>query len=604
MYQRRIRLSDRFSYLCMTMVTSRTPHALTGYNMDMHKNPYGKVKKLLNVFLLVEKTRTSSDTEEDMLNEAMSTLSAAIKNVDKDNGDVFVKINALFFSNDPELHGSLETALRDLNMNIPASGALLGLSAESCLPIIVIITSSSNQDGYYHELNNLKSNDWFKNAIKLVYCIGDKVPNKFIYHLTRHGDFTLLEEITKFEDLVRSKTRYFATNAEVDYASLLGGVVNYLTGETDPCHTIIAPDIPDLSNCMTYEPEYTKHSSMDASLLRNLENLEHLKHFESTDALQHIRETYDNPPPPFRGFLGIGCRQRIDDLHEAIAEHVKYVKELDCEIARAKALVQAETVYSSVFAPLEVKRRSNMMVQIYLHKPEEADIVCNLAYESQKNAERRGYTPLCLKLNKGDKVKIEFSLYGEDLLLSESKSLIWSGSFTKCAFRYFVHENINVHELYCEATMEVNGAMIGEICFTTQIVESPVNLKTEIVSHKFEKIFVSYAHADAKIAEALVLAYKSQGMEVFYDKHSLFAGDIFEELIFERIDSSDVFVLCWSQNAAKSEYVIKEKNRALLHAYPQQSLKDATLKILPFSITPKAELPEDMINIYHFASIE
>ena len=107
-----------------------------------------------------------------------------------------------------------------------------------------------------------------------------------------------------------------------------------------------------------------------------------------------------------------------------------------------------------------------------------------------------------------------------------------------------------------------------------------------------------------KTVEALVFAYKSLGVDVFYDKQSLLAGDIFEELIFEYIDTSDLFILCWSQNAAKSDYVIKAKNRALLHAYPQQSLKDATLKIIPISISPKADLPEDMINIYHFASIE
>lgn len=436
----------------------------------MHENPYAKVTKLLNIFLLVEKTRASSDMQEDMLSEAMSTLSAAIKNVDKDNEDVFVKINALFFSNDLEEHGSLGKALQDLNMDIYSSDAFFGSSEGVCQPIIVIITSSSNQEGYYHELNNLKSNDWFKAAIKLVYCIGDSTPYKFIYHLTRHGGFSLLEEISQFEDLVRSIIRYFDTYVEVDYFKGISHVTSRVAGLIDidfaSGHTIIDTDIPDLSNCMTYEPEYTKHSSMDASLLRNLESLDQEKQWLN-DKLQYFREKYDNPPSLSRGFSGICYTKRIDDLHEAIADHVKHLKELDRRIAIAKALVQAETVYSSVFAPSEVKRRSIMMVQVYLHKPAEADIVSNLAYESQKNAERRGYVPLCLKVNKGDKVKIQFSIYGEDLLISESKTLIWSGSFTKCAFRYFVPENLNVDELYCEANLLVNGTIIGEISFTT-----------------------------------------------------------------------------------------------------------------------------------------
>lgn len=61
--------------------------------------------------------------------------------------------------------------------------------------------------------------------------------------------------------------------------------------------------------------------------------------------------------------------------------------------------------------------------------------------------------------------------------------------------------------------------------------------------------------------------------------------------------------LCWSKNAAVSKYVAKERGRALLRAYPQRSLKDATLKICPVSIEPRAELPSDMKDVYNFEII-
>lgn len=44
-----------------------------------------------------------------------------------------------------------------------------------------------------------------------------------------------------------------------------------------------------------------------------------------------------------------------------------------------------------------------------------------------------------------------------------------------------------------------------------------------------------------------------------------------------------------TKNAAASDYVAKEKGRALLRAYPQLSQRDATLKICPISIEPRAE---------------
>lgn len=58
-----------------------------------------------------------------------------------------------------------------------------------------------------------------------------------------------------------------------------------------------------------------------------------------------------------------------------------------------------------------------------------------------------------------------------------------------------------------------------------------------------------------------------------------------------------------SKKAAVSDYVAKEKGRALLRAYPQLSQREATLKICPISIEPRAELPSDMKNYYHFGEI-
>ena len=260
-------------------------------------------------------------------------------------------------------------------------------------------------------------------------------------------------------------------------------------------------------------------------------------------------------------------------------------------------------VYSSIFAPAEVKRKSHLQVQVYLHLYEESEKIKSLAQESDKNAERRGYIPLSLKLKKGDKVDVEFNVYGETRLASERKSIIWQGAFTKCSFDYFVPKNLDVDELSCEANLFVNGAMIGEMRFITKIVDAPRNLNSEILSHRFNRIFISYAHQDANQIKLLALAYKAQGVDYFYDRDSLAPGDVYEEKIFDYIDSSDLFVLCWSKNAAASDYVAKEKGRALLRAYPHLSQRDATLKIYPISIEPRADLPSDMKKVYNFEVI-
>jgi len=290
------------------------------------------------------------------------------------------------------------------------------------------------------------------------------------------------------------------------------------------------------------------------------------------------------------------CKKQIEDFKQQKSN-------LEKELAVLEEQNKYNEVYSSIFAPAEVKRKSHLQVQVYLHLYEESEKVKSLAKESDKNAERRDYIPLSLKLKKGDKVDVEFNVYGETRLASECKSIIWQSSFTKCSFDYFVPKDIDVEELSCEANLFVNGAMIGEMRFLTQIVEFPRNLNPEILSHRFNRIFISYAHQDAQQIKLLALAYKAQGVDYFYDRDSLAPGDVYEEKIFDYIDSSDLFVLCWSKNAAASDYVAKEKSRALLRAYPQLSQRDATLKICPISIEPRADLPSDMKEVYNFEVI-
>lgn len=288
-------------------------------------------------------------------------------------------------------------------------------------------------------------------------------------------------------------------------------------------------------------------------------------------------------------------------LKEQSDEKIKVLRnQLEEYIALEKEANNVSDVYSSIFAPAEIKRKSHLQVQVYLHLYKETELVKSLANESDKNAERRDYIPLSLKLRKGDRIDIELNIYGETRLISERKSVIWQGSFTKCSFDYFIPTNIDVDELSCEANLFVNGAMIGEMRFITHIVDAPRNLNPEILSHRFNRIFISYAHQDATQVKFLALAYKAQGVDYFYDRDSLAPGDVYEEKIFDYIDQSDLFVLCWSKNAAVSDYVAKEKGRALLRAYPQCSLRDATLKICPISIEPKADLPSDMKGIYNF----
>lgn len=350
--------------------------------------------------------------------------------------------------------------------------------------------------------------------------------------------------------------------------------------------------------------------------------------FDYTDSGNNDFGESSIPPPPSLGNSNLGTsyrRDRIDDFASTdlpspclFPEFLKtyqpsYNKHPQKESSKGSIwkrlfgskehAINEDEVFSSVFAPAEIKSKSHFMVQVYLHLYEETENIAHLAIEADPKAERRKYTPLMTKLKVNDKVTVELNIYGESLLQSYYKDLIWRGRFTQCAFDYFVPSNLGLEELNCEVNLYVNGVLVGDMRFLTNIVERPRKLNSEIISRMFRRIFISYAHQDSARVRDFALAYKAQGVDYFFDRDKLVAGDVYEEKIFEYIDSADLFILCWSANAAKSEYVGRERRRAMLRAYPQLSHHEATLKIYPISIEPRTELPQDMAGIYNFEEV-
>lgn len=294
----------------------------------------------------------------------------------------------------------------------------------------------------------------------------------------------------------------------------------------------------------------------------------------------------------------------LSDYERELHDLMDRKRRIENELDRKKKDAELDEVFSSVFASAEVKQKSHMLVQVYLHLFEETEEVKKLARESQKGTKRRDYRPLDCKLRKGDKVDVLLNIYGETLMMSDKKSVVWQGTFSKCSFDYFVPKDIDVDELSCVASLSVNGVPVGEMRFITKIVENPRQLNPEIIAHKYNKVFISYSHQDESKVKFLHEGLELGSVPHFFDRKYLKAGDVFPQVIQDYINSADLFILCWSENASKSEYVDKERRQALERAFPQvKPEQDAKLRIYPMSIEPRAELPSDMKENYHFGEI-
>lgn len=324
--------------------------------------------------------------------------------------------------------------------------------------------------------------------------------------------------------------------------------------------------------------------------------------YQSSNTIKSKQEYDYAPRPEGMSKTGATIGTAIGSVFSPVSIVLRSINGWLC--GKGNKVTKYDEVYSSIFASSEIKRKSHMVVQVYLHLYEETDKVKTLAQESDKNTERRDYIPLQCKLKKGDKVDVLLNIYGETLLMSDKKDVVWQGAFTKCSFDYFIPKDIDVDELSCVALLSVNGVPVGEMRFITRIVDSPRQLNPEIIAYKYNKVFISYSHQDESKVKFLHEGLELGSVPHFFDRKYLKVGDVFPKVIQDYINSADLFILCWSENASNSEYVQKERLQALERAYPQvQPEQAAKLRIYPMDIEPHAELPSDMKNYYHFGTL-
>lgn len=264
-------------------------------------------------------------------------------------------------------------------------------------------------------------------------------------------------------------------------------------------------------------------------------------------------------------------------------------------------LLNKEKVLSSIYAPAESSRGDFMMIQVYLYKDDEQDQVAAKAKEVDSDAVRKNFTPLDVPVKTGDKVTALLHMSGKGLVLDETDMvMIWQDHYTDCRFSVYVPVDYIPQSVVGTVTLSVNGAPAGRMMFKSKIVDAPCSLYAEVISHKFNKIFISYSHNDEDKVKYIHQAYEALNVEHFFDRAYLKPGDVYPEKIKDYIASADLFILCWSENAKNSHYVQLEIADAMKRAYPGVDMDKATLAIHPLDIEPHAELPEEMNKVYHF----
>ena len=271
---------------------------------------------------------------------------------------------------------------------------------------------------------------------------------------------------------------------------------------------------------------------------------------------------------------------------------------------RTALAADADPVDCTVFAPPTAHAGESILVQVYVHMPDQGDQVVQLAQEADETARRLGFRSLEVEIPRGTKLQIELTLPG--VAIEDSvQQVIWRGRATSVQFAVDLPKAQTPGNLIGRVAVYLDGTPIGHVRFKLEVTAGtrplmqsmpPVPLGDE--AKRYSQAFLSYAMKDLNEVMKRVQMLARCHINFFQDILSLEPGDRWERKLYEHIDDCDVFMLFWSNASKESKWVRQEYEYALKRKGADDS---APPEIVPILLEgPPIPLPPPELSHIHF----
>lgn len=255
---------------------------------------------------------------------------------------------------------------------------------------------------------------------------------------------------------------------------------------------------------------------------------------------------------------------------------------------------------ATAFAPSKLRRGEPELVRIAVHQPKDLNAVIKAAKKIDPRTEPAPQGMPVGDIALGAKIGVALEVRGAtcDGTLQRRE---WRGE--PIDFNFAVEADASVKQVVMLARVFVNDAQIGVLAFTRKVsgpAKKPHGPGDRARLKRHRRVFLSYSSQDRETVSAIATAYQMAGVEHFWDRASLKSGEEWHPRLRREIDRADLFHLCWSKNAAQSEWVQKEAEHALTRRRKQSGKPEITVQMLdgpPWAAHP----PElDSINFDDF----
>jgi hypothetical protein len=266
-----------------------------------------------------------------------------------------------------------------------------------------------------------------------------------------------------------------------------------------------------------------------------------------------------------------------------------------------------DEVNGTVYAPGQAAQGNSFLVQVFIHLPEQADALDEIAKEADEDAKRRISSKLQKKIKRGTELTFHLQMPGLSVD-DDVQSCVWDGEPVWVQFGVTVPEDCKPKNIIGTVTVSESSIPVGHLRFKFKITgaqsseveaEAP-GLEPAPAGNltRYQQAFISYASKDRQEVLKRVQMLNVAKIKFFQDLLTLEPGDQWEKLLYEYIDKSDVFFLFWSKAASESEWVKKEVEYAIKRR-ADKDLPDP--EIIPVIIEgPPAARPPVELSSIHF----
>lgn len=222
--------------------------------------------------------------------------------------------------------------------------------------------------------------------------------------------------------------------------------------------------------------------------------------------------------------------------------------------------VKRDLVDCAVFAPPEASIPDTVLVQVFVHLPDQAETVAAAAAEFDDEAKKRGATSLATEIEKG--TILAFNLEMPRLIVDEpEQELVWRGTSCSVQFEVKIPSTAASGNVIGKLIVLQGAVPIGKIKFKLKLVTgkgATTRGATTGDAVRYLQAFISYASQDRPEVLQRVQMLSAAGIRCFQDVLSLDPGDRWQKELYRHIDNSDVMFLFWSSAAKESAWVARE----------------------------------------------